>query len=406
MFDCLSRSHLLLGKRWKESIALGQLLSILLTGTGIFSQLLSDRGISIPTTQSFLNYFLLSLHGLWLFSSGHRLQVRWWKYFLLALADVEGNFFLVLAYQYTTITSVQILDCFTIPAVMVLSVLVLRMTFSRWHYYGVLLCLAGLVVLVVTDVRSGRNDENEIKKNKLLGDMFVLLGCVCYAISNLGQEHLVKTFDRTEYLAMLGLCGSVISGVQMWALEREGIATFPWGDVAAVGEILGFATCLFSLYMLVPTLLVWSSAVFLNLSFLTADFWTIVSALFLFNATLYPSYFLALALTLAGLILWNLSSLSDQHWVLGSSDEEGAGSTLESEGNHQQRRVKGSKDGQKESRSLLGGEIFDPDEEEAATSSGRSSASMDSIGSLAAGPDGLLQGGAPAVGVQAYSQIP
>mmetsp|Transcript_15455 Transcript_15455/g.24713 ORF Transcript_15455/g.24713 Transcript_15455/m.24713 type:complete len:88 (+) Transcript_15455:133-396(+) len=34
---------------------------------------------------------------------------------LTALADVEGNFLLVLAYQYTTITSVQLLDCFTIP---------------------------------------------------------------------------------------------------------------------------------------------------------------------------------------------------------------------------------------------------------------------------------------------------
>ena len=56
---------------------------------------------------------------------GVPLRVHWWKYFILALADVEGNFLLVKAYQYTTITSVQLLDCFTIPCVMVLACIVI-----------------------------------------------------------------------------------------------------------------------------------------------------------------------------------------------------------------------------------------------------------------------------------------
>lgn len=48
-------------------------------------------------------------------------QVAWWRYALLSIADVEANYFVVLAYQYTSITSVMLIDCFTIPCVMLLS---------------------------------------------------------------------------------------------------------------------------------------------------------------------------------------------------------------------------------------------------------------------------------------------
>lgn len=36
------------------------------------------------------------------------LRRKWWKYTLLGLADVEANYLIVRAYQYTTLTSVQV----------------------------------------------------------------------------------------------------------------------------------------------------------------------------------------------------------------------------------------------------------------------------------------------------------
>lgn len=36
------------------------------------------------------------------------LRRRWWKYLLLGLVDVEANYAVVKAYQYTTLTSVQV----------------------------------------------------------------------------------------------------------------------------------------------------------------------------------------------------------------------------------------------------------------------------------------------------------
>jgi hypothetical protein len=53
---------------------------------------------------------------------------------LLALADVEANYIIVLAYQYTSITSVTLLDCATIPFAMAFSHLALG---TRYKWYVV-----------------------------------------------------------------------------------------------------------------------------------------------------------------------------------------------------------------------------------------------------------------------------
>lgn len=54
---------------------------------------------------------------------------------LLALADVQGNFLVVCAYKYTSISSAMLLDCFTIPVVMLLSKLFLhaKVPTNRMH---------------------------------------------------------------------------------------------------------------------------------------------------------------------------------------------------------------------------------------------------------------------------------
>lgn len=49
----------------------------------------------------------------------------------------------------------------------------------------------------------------------LLGDGLVLLSAVLYAISNTCQEYTVKNLSRVEFLGMMGLFGTVISGVQL-----------------------------------------------------------------------------------------------------------------------------------------------------------------------------------------------
>ena len=83
---------------WGRSFALGQMISFLIAGTGVSSSFLVEWGVSVPTTQSALNYALLLCTYLgyrgatrgW--GSLSRLRLPWWKYALLGALDVEANF--------------------------------------------------------------------------------------------------------------------------------------------------------------------------------------------------------------------------------------------------------------------------------------------------------------------------
>jgi solute carrier family 35 protein F1/2 len=94
------------------------------------------------------------------------------------------------------------------------------------------LCLFGLALLVTSDLLQDRYKDATQGNDIVIGDVLVLLGCICYGISNVGQEHLVKTFDREEFLAGIGVAGSIISGIQVAILERDALAAVPWTGTA------------------------------------------------------------------------------------------------------------------------------------------------------------------------------
>lgn len=49
----------------------------------------------------------------------------------------------------------------------------------------------------------------------VIGDVLVLLGASFYAISNVSEEYIVKNLSRVEFLGMVGLFGTIISGLQL-----------------------------------------------------------------------------------------------------------------------------------------------------------------------------------------------
>jgi len=301
-----------------------------LTGTALFSQLLADAAIDLPTTQSFVNYFALMVtFGVLMYRRGERPREALWKYFIIAVADVEGNFLLVLAYQYTSITSVQLLDCFTIPIVMALSWRLFNARYKNVHFFGAGVAVLGLALLVTSDAVLGRSSagQDEEASNPILGDILVMIGASLYGISNIGQEYMVKERDRVEFLFFLGLFGSAVGGVQMGIFEHEGIRDlFLQADAHILGYFAGFNGCLFGMYVAVPILLEVSSATFMNLSLLTADFYSLAAAAVLFGAKPSVLYFVAFVVIVSGLITYNIagdptSSLHRRPALRSSSEE-------------------------------------------------------------------------------------
>ncbi|WOL00407.1 solute carrier family 35 member F1 [Canna indica] len=289
-------------KKTLIGLGLGQVVSLLATSTGFSSSELSRRGIDAPTSQSFLNYLLLAIvYGALLFYRKRRLEMKWYYYLLLGFIDVEANYLVVKAYQYTSLTSVMLLDCWAIPCVIFLTWLFLKTKYRFRKFIGVAICVAGLVLVVFSDVHAG---DRAGGSNPLKGDILVIAGSTLYAISNVSEEFLVKAGDRVELMAMLGIFGAIISACQITIFERNELKYINW-TAGAVVPFFGFALAMFLFYSTVPVLLEISGSTMLNLSLLTSDMWAVLIRMFAYHEKVDWVYFIAFAAVAIGLVVYS-----------------------------------------------------------------------------------------------------
>uniref|UniRef100_A0A8C5P0T1 Solute carrier family 35 member F2 n=1 Tax=Jaculus jaculus TaxID=51337 RepID=A0A8C5P0T1_JACJA len=252
-------------------LPLGQMLSLCICGTAITSQYLAEKyKVNTPMLQSFINYCLLFLvYTLMLaFHSGSDnlleiLRQKWWKYILLGLADVEANYLIVRAYQYTTLTGVQLSDCFGIPVLMALSWFILRARYRVIHFITVCLSAGrrnhGWCRQISRERHHSGSDE-------LIGDILVLLGASLHAVSNVCEEYIVKKLISLLFVA--------------------------------------FAVCMFRLYSFMPLVIKVTSATSVNLDILTANLYSLFFGLFLFKCKFSGLYILSITVIMVGFILY------------------------------------------------------------------------------------------------------
>ncbi|XP_048334036.1 uncharacterized protein LOC107405010 isoform X2 [Ziziphus jujuba] len=289
-------------KKTLIGLGLGQFLSLLITSTGFSSSELAKKGINAPTSQSLLNYVLLAIvYGAFMLYRRKAFKAKWYYYLLLGLVDVEANFLVVKAYQYTSITSVMLLDCWTIPSVMLLTWVFLKTKYRFRKITGVAVCVAGLVLVVFSDVHAGDRSGG---KNPRLGDILVIAGATLYAVTNVSEEFLVKNADRIELMSMLGLFGAIISAIQIVILERDELKSIPWSAGAAL-PFVGFSVAMFTFYSLVPILLKISGSTMLNLSLLTSDMWAVLIRIFAYHEKVDWMYFVAFVAVAIGLVIYS-----------------------------------------------------------------------------------------------------
>ncbi|XP_073674292.1 solute carrier family 35 member F2 isoform X1 [Garra rufa] len=332
-------------------LLMGQCLSALICGTAVTSQYLASvYYLNTPMLQSFINYALLGITYtmalIFRRGDGNILQIlktKWWKYLLLGLADVEANYAVVKAYQYTTLTSIQLLDCFIIPVLMILSWFFLKTRYRIIHYAAVCICLAGVGAMVGADILAGQ--EQGSSSDILLGDGLVLLSATLYAVSNVCQEYTVKNLSRVEFLGMVGLFGSVISAIQLGILEHNEVSKIQWTwEIGKVQQcemkilsgmsvrfdfsplslaliLAGYALCMYGFYSFMPVVIKMSSATAVNLSLLTGDLFSLFFGLFLFQYTFSGMYIVSLVVILIGFIMFNTVPTLNQ--ALALSSEEG-----------------------------------------------------------------------------------
>ncbi|KAJ8922058.1 hypothetical protein NQ315_008699 [Exocentrus adspersus] len=296
-----------LGK-WQvwQNIILGQFLSLVLCALNTLSHHISFSATSVlPTGQSFPHYmFLCAIYTSWLaFRRGDKglisiIKARGWRYLLLCLIDVEANTLLSTAHQFTTLTSIQLLGCVAIPVALALSCLVLGVRYRMVHIVAVSVCLMGVGCLVWANIEDSKIDG----KNQLVGDMLCLGGAVLFAIVTVFQELSVKNTDIVEYLGLLGLFGSIVSGVQMLLLEKQTLITSTWRDSSAL--LSSFSACQFMFCTFSSVFLVNMGTTALHLSLLSGNFYTLIVGIYFFNYKFHALYFLSYTLSMTGVYIY------------------------------------------------------------------------------------------------------
>lgn len=235
-------------RRMAAPLALGQFLSALIAVTGIASNYLVRFGVSLPLTQNLPYCFLLAItYGIF---SWHRLlskstkstltrsqnfryflRSRAWQYFIAGTIDMHANWAIVSAYSYTNLTSVQLLDCLTIPTAMILSRFCLKTHYKCVHIIGVLTCLAGAGAMVGADYLAAKAADTidtgatPQTSSVMLGDFLVIAGAVGYGASNVYQEYLVRKFGIIDYLGFSSLASTLWTAIYCISLEYKKVAS-------------------------------------------------------------------------------------------------------------------------------------------------------------------------------------
>ncbi|KAJ2403232.1 hypothetical protein GGI23_000101 [Coemansia sp. RSA 2559] len=289
-------------------LVLGQVTSLCLTATSVLSEkLAANENVSLPNFQSFLVYVLLFVvyMPITLARLGTRkvllnIKKRFYWYIFLAAVDVEGNYFVIKAYGYTSLLACMLLDTWTLPCVVVLSYFLLKARYWWLQILGVLMCLGGMGLLIKGDVDTG---QNYAAQDAVKGDIFMLIGATCYALSNTTEEFIVRHRPQYETVAWLGFFGTIINGVQMAIIEHKKLSQLVWTK-QVIGFTLGFDFVMFVLYTIVPFLFRMSSATFYNLSILTSDFYGLIFSKYMFHQQITAIYAGAFVLIVAGLLVY------------------------------------------------------------------------------------------------------
>lgn len=329
-----------------------QTLAITNTATSTLTTLLGNEGTSIPAFQTFFNYVLLNIiftpytiyrYGIkrWLrlvlkdgwkckiespsplritarYANGRISPVTIYPFrfdslmltlrdtdIIFAFFDVEGNYFIVLAYRYTTILSAQLINFWAIVVVVVVSFLFLHVRYHWAQIGGILICIGGMGILIASDHITGSNGGDYSKGDQVKGDLFALLAATMYGLSNTTEEYFVSTRPMYEVIGQLSFFGMIIMGAQAGIFDRQSFRDAVWNGKVG-GYLTGYTLCLSLFYILAPIMYRLSSAAFFNISLLTGNFWNVCIGIKVFHYSVHWMYPIAFVLIIIGQIIYYL----------------------------------------------------------------------------------------------------
>ncbi|GLT89963.1 hypothetical protein SLE2022_079180 [Rubroshorea leprosula] len=112
--------------------------------------------VNAPITQTSFTYFTLALvYGSILLDRRQKPRVAWYWYLLLGFIDVQGFYLGNEAFQFSSPTSVTLLDCWTTAWAIILTYIFIGTRYSLWQLSDVALCVLGIGLVLLSDAVVG-----------------------------------------------------------------------------------------------------------------------------------------------------------------------------------------------------------------------------------------------------------
>ncbi|VDP80367.1 unnamed protein product [Echinostoma caproni] len=333
------------------SLFVGQLLAGLLGASAVCAALLSREGFNLPLIQNLPHYLLLFLlyGAVQLVSRNRHLRANGTEltteevsgcltrfgpaicYTIAGCIDLHALWATLAAYAYTNVTSIQLLDCLGIPTAMLLSHFLLRYRYSWTHYVGAVICLTGAMLMIGADVLTSKRQNmvrtgivnasiNPDRTDVIIGDMFAVLGAVLYGISSALQEYVTNRFGPCNYLTWFSIAAALFCTFYGSILEHSNLSELVYTGhlrgqripMIALAYYLGYSICMFTMDSIMAFVIQRISAVFVNLSLLTADLWALLAGIWLFHVQFHYLYFVSFILIMTGATIFSFRNAKNQ----------------------------------------------------------------------------------------------
>lgn len=113
--------------------------------------------------------------------------------------------------------------------------------------------------------------------------MLCLAGSLLFAMVTVLQEMMLKVQSCPEYLALLGLIGSIVSCTQTFFLELSDLISFNWYELDTLVQLGSYCSVQTVFQILQSFMLRDAGSIILHLSFLSADYYTLIAGMYIFQ---------------------------------------------------------------------------------------------------------------------------
>ena len=102
-----------------------------------------------------------------------------------SIIDVHTSIVLMYSYTFTSITSVMMLQNFTVPSAVIMSILFLKVRYKQLHYIALAICASGLALSIYNDyIKKEKTSAPSAVSTHIIGDIMALLAAFGFTLIN------------------------------------------------------------------------------------------------------------------------------------------------------------------------------------------------------------------------------